>query len=304
MTRRQLLAGAMCAPAAFARRFDRSRISAITDEIGKTSADAIAFAKQYGLKWIELRSVPETRKEYARLPEAELKAAAASFANAGLKVSFLNSSTLKYAIPGAEPVGRRNESSEKREQRLAADKKRFEGRIEELKRAIHAAHILGVDKLRVFTGMRVAEPKSVFPRLAEIIGEMAFIAEREKVQLLVENEGSCNVATCLELADFVKLVPSKALGINWDPQNGLAFNEVPYPDGYNLLPKKRILNVQVKGKGVMEGPQKLDWLTLMRALDKDGYKGKIGLETHIFDGTLIQASHYCIREILRTADAV
>ena len=284
---------------------DRSRLSAITDEIGKTAADSIAFAKQYGLQFVELRSVPETRKEYAFLPEPDLKATAASFAANGLKVSFLNSSMLKFQFPGTETPRRQQETEERRAARQAAGAKRFENRAEELKRAINAAHIVGTDKLRVFTGTRVADPKSIFPRLADILGEMAFVADREKVTLLVENEGSCNVATSTELVDLMKLLPAKGIGINWDPQNELGHKVTPFPDGYNLLPKKRILNVQVKGKGVMpESDQTLDWLAIVRQLDKDGYKGKIGLETHIFDGTLIQAAHTSIREMIRIVEAV
>ena len=64
MTRRELLLRTASAPALaglplFARgRIDKSRISAITDEIGLTADDSITFAKQYGLKWIELRNIP------------------------------------------------------------------------------------------------------------------------------------------------------------------------------------------------------------------------------------------------------
>src|SRR6266498_1614005 len=153
MTRRDLLAlGAITAPALRAKKhFDKTRLSAITDEIGKTSADAIEFAKQYGLQWIELRSVPETRKEYAFLSEPELKAAAASFTSNGLRVSFLNTGLLKFAWPGTEPVRRRQEDAEARAKREAADHARFERRMEDLKKALNAAHILGVDKVRVFT---------------------------------------------------------------------------------------------------------------------------------------------------------
>ena len=46
-------------------------------------------------------------------------------------------------------------------------------------------------------------------------------------------------------------------------------------------------------------PEKEDWKAIMQALDKDGYKGKIGLETHVFDGTLIAAAHASMEEILR-----
>ncbi|HWB98669.1 MAG TPA: TIM barrel protein, partial [Bryobacteraceae bacterium] len=203
MTRRQLLAagGFSVAPLWARRRIDRSRISAITDEIGKTAADAISFARQYGLQWVELRSVPETRKDYSLLPEAEIRATAAALSANGLRVSFLNTGLLKFAWPDTEPLRRRPESAEARAARLASEKARFDRRMEDLKRTIANAHILGVSKIRVFTGSRVANPASLYPRIVDILGEMAFVAEKEKVHLLVENEGSCNIATSAELAD-------------------------------------------------------------------------------------------------------
>src|SRR5690242_19218741 len=82
MTRRELLAAtaaAACAPPLQARGFDKSRISAITDEIGVTTEDAIAFAHKYGLTNIEIRNRMENKKEYYTLPEAEIKADALRF---------------------------------------------------------------------------------------------------------------------------------------------------------------------------------------------------------------------------------
>ena len=299
MTRRELLAATLGAPALWAKRhFDRSRISAITDEIGKTPDESIAFAKQYSLQWIELRNVPGG-KEYIYLDEPSLKAAAASFKANGLKVSFLNSSLMKFAWPGIEPARRRQDSEQAAAKRKAAEAVRYEKRREDLQKALHAAQILGVDKLRIFTGTRAAEPRTFYPRIADILGEMAFVAEKEKIHLLIENEGSCNVATSGELAEILKLMPSKWVGLNWDPQNAVS-KEVPFPDGYHLLPKKRILNVQYKGKGIMpESKDKLDWKAILQALDKDGYKGCVGQETHIFDGTLIAAAHVSMKEMLR-----
>lgn len=307
MTRRELVAGALSLATLQAKsRLRRSSIAAITDEIGKTPEDALDFARRYELSWIELRGVPSAaggRKEYAFLPEAEVKAAAASFAARKLKVSFLNTSLLKFGFPGTEPVRRRPEAPEARAKRLEGEQKRFDRRMEDLKHAIRSAHILGADKIRVFTGTRAAEPAALFPRIADLIGEMALVAEREKVSLLVENEGSCNVGSSAELAAFIKLLPSKAVGINWDPQNELGLKQVPFPDGYALIPKKRLLNVQIKGKGVMpSSTERLDWKGILQALNKDGYTGRIGLETHIFDGTLIEAAHVSMKEILRIVD--
>lgn len=306
MTRRELIAGAASAAALHGKsRIDRTSISAITDEIGKTADDAVAFARRYGLRWVELRVVPENRKEYAFLPEPEVKAAAVSLKRNGLKVSFLNSSLLKFAWPGTEPVRRRQETPEARARRLAAEQARFERRMEDLHTAIRNAHILGVDKVRVFTGVRVAEPRALFPRIADVVGEMAFAAGRERVSLAIENEGSCNIASSAETADLLKMLPSRWLGLNWDPQNTLGTRETPFPDGYELLPKQRILNVQVKGKGIMpSSDQRLDWKAIIQALRRDDYKGRIGLETHIFDGTLIESSHVSIKELLRIVDEV
>ena len=159
---------------------------------------------------------------------------------------------------------------------------------------------MGCDKVRVFTGTRVEDPKTMYAKIAETIGgEMAAVAEKEKVYLLIENEGSQNIGTSPEIADVLKLISSKWVGVNWDPHNAYG-KEKSYPDGYALLPKKRLLNVQIKGKGIMPAsPEKEDWKAIMQALDKDGYKGKIGLETHIFDGTLIAAAHTSMEEIMR-----
>jgi sugar phosphate isomerase/epimerase len=301
MTRRQLLAaGAALAPVLRARTgIDKSRISAITDEIGVSTDDAIAFAHQYGLQWVELRNEPALKKEYFTLPEAQVKADALRFAREGLKVSFLNTSLLKFAWPGTEPVRRRPETPEAREKRLLAERARWDNRMDDLRKAIRCAQIMGCDKVRVFTGSRLEQPAALYQRIADTVGGMAEVARKEKVHLLIENEGSQNVATARELADALKLIPSKWVGGNWDPHNAYG-KEAAYPDGYQALPLKRILNIQIKGKGVMpQSPEKEDWKAIFQALNKDHYAYRIGLETHIFDGTLIAAAHTSMEEILR-----
>lgn len=300
LSRRAFVAGSTLSPLFGAKnRIDISRVSAITDEIARTPQDAVAFAKQYGLKWVELRQVPGKRGEYAFLPEDEVRAEAKLLDENGLRVSFLNTSLLKVMIPGIDPVRWAKEDPAKREARIKSDTSRFERRLDDLRKAMRAAKIFGVDKVRVFTGWRAADPIAAMPRVAEIINEMAAIAASEKIHLLIENEGACNVGTCAELIALLKLTPSKWIGINWDPLNGASHSEVPFPDGYEMLPKKRIGNVQIKGKSILDYPGKLDWKTIFRALEKDGYKGQVGLETHIFGEGQIQASHDSMKEIVR-----
>jgi sugar phosphate isomerase/epimerase len=308
MTRREILAAGSAA--AFAARlrarghWDKSRISAITDEIGRSTDESIAFAHQYGLQFIELRNPPGSSKEYFTLTEPEIKADAVRFQNEGLKVSFLNTSLLKFAWPGSEPVRQRPEDAAAREKRLAAEKERWDRRMDDLHKIIRCAQIMGCDKARVFTGARVANARGMYQRIADTIGEMALSAEREKVYLLIENEASQNIETSAELADIMKLIPSKWVGYNWDPHNAYG-KEASYPDGYSLLPKARMLNIQVKAKGVMPAsPEKEDWKGIMTALDKDGYKHKIGLETHTPLSTRMQDAHVSMEEILRIVNEV
>jgi len=300
MTRRELLVGTLTAASLPAKpaKIDRSRISAISDEIGKTPQAAIDFARQYDLQYLELRNVPGG-KEYAFLPEEQAKQAADDFARNGIRISFMNSSLLKFAWPGTEPVRKRQETEAARAKRLQTESERFARHLDDLRTAIRNCHILKVDLLRVFTGLRVAEPEALHQRIVDVLGEMTLVAQKEKIRLLIENEGSCNIATSAELAKLLKQLPSKWIGINWDSLNGLAHKEVPFPDGYEVLPKKRIGNVQIKGKTVLDYPEKLDWKKIFLTLQKDGYLGKIGLETHIFGEGQIAASHSSMKEILR-----
>ena len=301
LSRRQLLTGAAlltgsaASPGlqAGAKGIHRDRISAITDEVGRSPEQSIAFCKQYGLKWLELRGVPKAdgarSREYFKLPEPELKQAAREFADAGLGVSFLNTSMLKFWLPGTEPENPRTKQ----------DRTRFDNMREELAQAANAAHILGTDKVRIFTFWRVKDPATAMSRVADLIDELAERAAKEKIRLLIENEGACNVGSAAELASLMKLVKSKQVGINWDPLNAEHSKEVAFPDGYRLLPASKIWNVQIKGKSILEGPEWMDWAAIFRQLQKDGYRGQVGLETHIFGETQVQKSHESMREILR-----
>ncbi len=301
MTRREFLAGTLAATALAAGtpKIDRSRISAISDEIGRTPQASIDFAKKYNLQFLELRDVPGTKNEYSFLPEDEVTLAAADFARNGIRISFMNSSLLKFPWPGTEPARKRKETDAARAKRLEAEAARFEHRLDDLRTAIRNSHILGCDLLRIFTGSRVEEPEKVYSRIVDVVGEMSLIAQKENIHLLIENEGSCNIGTSAELTALLKQIPSKSVAINWDSLNGLVLHENPFPDGYQVLPKKRILNVQIKGKTLLDYPEKLDWKSIFQTLQKDGYRGRLGLETHIFGEGQIAASHSSMQEILR-----
>ena len=306
MTRREWIATLAAAASAFAKsgsnKIGLSRLSAISDEIATTPEGALAFAQLYNMKWLELRNVPGQAVEYSRLDEAKLKQAAQTFKDAGLRISFLNTGMLKFGLPGTELKTSRPETAEQKKTQVERDQKRFDERMQWLSDSVRACHLLDVRDVRVFAFLRTAEPGQHYQRIAEVIGEMAVVAGREGIRLLLENETSCNAATCEESAALLKLIPSKAVGLNWDVLNGHDMKEPAFPHGYSLLPKHRIWNVQAKGKSLLEEGKVQDWHGIINALAKDGYTGCLGLENHMFGRMLFTNAHYAMRELIRVAE--
>ena len=294
LSRRQLLAGAAVLAAAsplsaFKSRITKASISAITDEIGNTQAEAIDFAHHYGLTCVELRNIPETKKEVAKMTEPEAKAVAAELAAAKLKVTFLNTSLLKFNWPGLQPGV----------EVKPAEQKRWDSRKQDVETALRAANILGVDKVRVFTGKRVEHPETTYKLIAQTMEELLPMAEKAKVHLLIENEYSQNIGNSAESRDIMAMLPSKWIGLNWDPGNAQFLKETPFPDGYALVPKDRILNIQFKAQNTLDGPDKMDWKAVLEALEKDNYQHKLGLETHGDAKKRMEHAHASMEEMLR-----
>jgi sugar phosphate isomerase/epimerase len=311
MNRRSFLVSTLAASTSLRLRagtdhIGRSRVSAITDEIARSPAEAITFAHTYELQWLSLRAVPAPLGThslgYETLDPAAMHEAAAQFKDAGVKIGFLDTPFLKFGLPGTEPKRKNPETPEARDKRLAREKALFDNRLIDLHKGIVASQVFDCPLVRIFTFSRVADPESIYPRIADIIGEMSGIAQKEGVKLLIENEASQNAGTSAETAKLLKLLPMN-VGINWDSLNGLVLGEKPYPDGYESLPKDRIGNVHVKGKSVLDYPEHLDWMAILSALERDGYQGRLELETHIFGEGQVAASHASMKEILRLLTA-
>lgn len=282
-------------------KLQRDRLTILADEAGPGPDQWIAFARDYKLKWLELRAV-EQNGAAAMLDSmtvAELKPIAAKLRNAGIGVSFFNSALLKYDLPGTVAVRREDWYDKLYARQGLTSEGMYRDRNDRLKRAIAASQTFGCTKLRTFTFWRVAEPRKLYPRLVELLGGMADVAKAEGCQLLVETEFSTNIATSEEIRDLLAQLTHPAIAINWDPQNSFIYEKDVFPTGYAKLPKARIQNVQIKAEGLF-GKNKMDWGAIFRALDADGYKGLFGLETHHGHGPEnYKMSRQCMDEMIR-----
>jgi sugar phosphate isomerase/epimerase len=300
MTRRTLLASALGA-ALRAAPVTRNRLSVLSDEIG-TLDEAIAFAKQYRLKWLEVRA-------YRPFQPAQIAEMKKKLDDAGIGVSFYNSALLKFTMPGTVAVAKEDFYEKLYALEGLTPEKLYAEREDTLKRTIDAALALNVRKIRGFTFWRTAEPAKMLPRLVEAYQGMVAVAKKSGVTICVENEYSTNTGTSAETAALVEKVPG--LMINWDPQNSVNLGETDvYPRGYAQIPKWRIANVQIKAEGLLgpgwggdAAPKPVDWPGIFQALESAGYKGVYGLETHTLKPAAINvpASHRSMQKMLELA---
>lgn len=255
-------------------------IAAITDEYSPAFDEALTPMAATGMTGAELRVV--YGKNVMDLTDDELKRATDALAERGLQVISIASPILKCTLPNGPAIDTRFQ------QDIFNSKHTFDDQPALALRAIEIAKITGAKIVRVFSYWRTVEPSAVFYEVARSLNALADQFGKEGLICGLENEHACNVATASESAAMLKAVPHPALKLVWDPANALCSGEDPYPGGYSLLPKERIVHVHAKDCHVVNhkplwgplGTQAIDWKGQIAALKNDGYTGFISLETH------------------------
>jgi L-ribulose-5-phosphate 3-epimerase len=258
------------------------RVAVINDEITQDFGRACEItAREFGMQWIELRGM--WNKNLAKLDAKEIEEARQILEKNKLRVTDIASPLFKVDWPGAP----RSKYSPKRDQ-FNADFT-FEQQDELLERCIELAKAFNTDRVRCFDFWRLDDQAPYREAMNQKLREAAGKAGKKGIILVLENEGSCNTATAAESAKVLAAVQSPHFMLNWDPGNAATHDEVPYPDGYKLLPKNRIGHCHCKdavkgadGKWVWAamGKGKIDWVGQFKALKQDGYKFAVSLETH------------------------
>lgn len=258
------------------------RVAVINDEITQDFEKACQIvAGDFGLQWIELRSMWD--KNVTALSEKELADARKILAEHKLRVTDIASPLFKTDWPGAP----RSPLSETRDQ-FHAD---FDADAQEklLEHCIALAKFFETDRIRCFDFWRLEDVK---PYRAAINAKLQKAAQRcakDNLILLLENEMACNTATGEESASVLAAIPEKNFMLNWDPGNAAALGSTPFPDGYNLLPKERIGHCHCKDVARKDGGKYdwapvgggvVDWVGQLQALERDGFRHALSLETH------------------------
>ena len=259
------------------------RVAVINDEISQDFDHACyVAAHDFGLEWIELRGM--WNKNITDLDAAQTSEALAILAKYKLRVTDIASPLYKTDWPGA-PLSKQ---SDRRDQ-FHAD---FDFKQQDalLEHCIGIAKTFRTDRIRCFDFWRLDDVKPYREAINDKLRKAARRCAKSDLILLLENEMECNTATGKESAATLAAVQEPNFMLNWDPGNAATFpNSMPFPDGYNLLPKNRIGHCHAKSvirkpDGKWEwaavGTGVVDWVGQLRALDRDGYRHAVSLETH------------------------
>jgi sugar phosphate isomerase/epimerase len=273
--------------------------AAITDEFSPDLEVAVRHMKQAGMVAAELRMV--FGKNIVDLSDEELDRARQIVESQGLRIISIASPLLKCVLPDAPGVDPRFQ------QDIFAAKHTFADQPRLTARAFEIAGRLGARIIRVFSYWRTVDPDQCFDRIVSALRALADQAATHDLIIGIENEHACNIATAAETARLLAALPHPNLKVVWDPANAFVSGEVPYPDGYRLLPPDRIVHVHAKDCALVNGKPtwaplgqaELDWKGQIAALVHDGYQGYISLETHWPgpQGDKLEASTLCAQTL-------
>ncbi len=258
----------------------RFRTAAITDEFSPDIETAARSMAGIGMRGAELRMV--FGKNVVDLTDEELERAMEIVRGQGLEIISIASPLLKCVLPDAPEVDARFQ------QDLFASKHTFADQPRLAARAFEIAARTGARIIRVFSYWRTVRPEECFGRIVESLRRLADEAREHGVTIGVENEHACHIGTGAETARLLAALDHPNLKVVWDPANALVAGENPFPEGYGKLAAGRIAHVHAKdcfvtGHKPSWGPLgecAVDWKGQLAALERDGYRGWISLETH------------------------
>ena len=259
------------------------KIGVITDGISQDFEYALDVMAESGLEYVEIQSL--WNKEVEDLAPNEVRKVTDLIGERDMKVSCI-SPLLFSKIP---LLTKPDETSHLNS---------YTQHIETLKRCINLAKALGTNLVRIFSfkselvlfGSKVIGVKDVWKTFLKKLEEPVKIAEKESIVLVIETAIFDNISTAALAKKLIEEIGSENLRVLWDPCNTLYSNEVPYPNGYDLI-KNYIVHIHFKD-GMVDRPMatfnccpldkgqmKPYYPGIVRALRKDRYQGVISLES-------------------------
>lgn len=247
------------------------KLAIISDEVSQDFERVIAFARDFQLDGIEIRSVWD--KGPAKLADNDVETIDRMVRDAGVEICGVATPVFKCDIENPAEV--------------AEHERIFE-------RCLQLAEQWNAPLLRIFTGWRRDNPAALYPATAQLVRERLLPRIAGKpFRLGIENEYSTNVGSGDEVLGFFKeLKGAPQTTLVWDPCNVLYMDgpndllRVDYPKVKHLVghfhvkDSKRVSGGETPAEPCRVGDGDVRIKEHFDALKADGYNGWVSLETH------------------------
>lgn len=260
----------------------------ISDELSDDLGGALDGCERLGIDGVELRKVHG--RTWTDLADDEVAGAVDAIRERGMRPVAFATPVLKCALPGAPaPPGALHGASASIT---------LEESLELLDRTAALAARAGVPYVRTFSGWRVHDPSAVLEQVVEAVAEAQRRAADHGVEVLLENEHDCNVATSEETIVILERIPG--LRVIWDPGNHVRAGGDPAAsalDGaIDRIAHVHVKDVDADGRWVPLGSGLVPWPDVVARLGASGYDGDYSLETHCtVDDSVETASAHALR---------
>ena len=242
------------------------KLSIITDEVSQDFERVIAFARDFDLDGLEIRSVWD--KGPHKLSDEEVEHIGEMARAANLEICGVAAPVFKCDLHNEVEVAEH-----------AAI----------MQRCTQVAQRWNAPMIRVFTGWRADNPQSEHEHIAALFRDKLLpVVEGKSITLGVENESPCNCGSGSEVIAFLELLNAPQATLVYDPCNSFVLGmDDPLHEDYPAL-RGKVGHFHVKdavrhddkSECVALGDGKVSIAEHIEALRADGFDGWVSLETH------------------------
>ena len=256
------------------------KVGILSDEISQEFEYAIKTIRELGAGYVELRTM--WGKNLVELSPTELKKARALIENNDMKVCLIASPVFKCHLGEKRINSTRKDAS-------PIEKKSYSEHLEILEHSLELARMFNSPFVRTFSFWKEGSlTDEILQEIVQRFEEPVRKAEKENIILALENEYNCYIGNAEDSKRFFDRIPSRNIGLIWDPGNAYFTGETPYPDGYRLV-KDRTVHIHIRGAGKNNEGEPI-WLPVskgeidikgqLKALADADFPGVVSLETH------------------------
>ncbi|MEX1021373.1 MAG: sugar phosphate isomerase/epimerase family protein, partial [Litorilinea sp.] len=257
-------------------------LSYFTDETHPDFATALRLGQEWGLRHAEIRVINGVN--LMDLSDAQIAEAKALLDRYDMRVTAVATPFLKCDLPHLEQGSQGDKGP-----LHGAKALRYADHLALLPRGVALAQAFGAPNLRIFSFWRAPRDAHFWQTMDEAVEKILAAVAGTGIQVCLENEGACCIATTAELVELAARYANTDLKIIYDPGNSTRAGMSPRLYDFAAF-HDRIALVHLKDGVYFEatdssearciGAGETDYAAELRHLHGAGYAGALTLEPH------------------------